>query len=35
MSGLDTHFLEVNVHPLLKIATKGSVRGKKSEILAF
>ena len=35
MSGLDTHFLEVNVHALLKIATKGSVRGKKSEILAF
>ena len=31
MSGLDAYFLEVNAHALLKIATKGSFRGGKSE----
>ena len=35
MSGLDTYFLEVSAHALLKIATKGSFRGEKSENLAF
>ena len=31
MSGLDTCFLEVSTHALLKIAAKGSFRGKKSK----
>ena len=35
MSDLDTYFLEVSAYALLKIATKGSCRGKKSENLAF
>ena len=35
MSGLDTYFLEVSVHALLKVATKGSFRGKKYENVAF
>ena len=35
MSGLDTYFLEVSVHALLKVATKGSFRGKKCENVAF
>ena len=32
---LDTYFLEVSAHALLKIATKVSFRGKKSKNLAF
>ena len=35
MSGLDTYFLEVSAHSLLKAATKSSFRDKKSENLAF
>ena len=35
ISGLDTYFLEVSAHALLKVATKGSFRGKKLEYLAF
>ena len=35
MSGLDIYFLKVRAHALLKVATKGSFRGKKSENLAF
>ena len=35
MSGLDTYFLEVSAHAFLKVATKGSFRGKKYENLAF
>ena len=35
MSGLDTYFLEVSAHVLLKAATKSSFRGKKSEHLAL
>ena len=35
MSGLDTYFLEVSAHVLLKAATKSSFRGWKSENLAF
>ena len=35
LSGLGAHFLEVSTHALLKIATKGSFKGKKSENLAF
>ena len=35
MSSLDTYFLEVNEYALLKIATKGSFRGKYAENLAF
>ena len=35
MSVLDTYFLEVSAHTLLKAATKSSFRGKKSENLAF
>ena len=35
MLGLDTYFLEVSVHALLKVATKRSFRGKKSKNLAF
>ena len=35
MSGLDTYFLEVGAHALLKVATKGSFRGKKYQNLAF
>ena len=35
MSGLDTYFLEVNRHALLKAATKSSFRGKKSENLVY
>ena len=33
--GLDTYFLEVSAHALLKVATKRSFRGKKSKNLAF
>ena len=35
LSGLDTCFLEVSTHALLKIAAKGSFRGKKSKNLSF
>ena len=35
MSGLDTYFLEESAHALLKVASKTSFRGKKSENLAF
>ena len=35
MSGLETYFLNVSSHALLKIATKGSFRGKKCQNLAF
>ena len=35
MSGFDAYFLEVSAHALLKIATKGSFGGEKSENLAF
>ena len=35
ISRLDTYILEVSAHALLKIATTGSFRGKKSENLAF
>ena len=35
ISGLNTYILEVSAHALLKIATTGSFRGKKSENLAF
>ena len=35
MSGLDTYFLEVSAHSLLKVATKSFFRGKKLENLAF
>ena len=35
MSGLDTYFLEVSAHALLKVGTKASFRGKKSEHLGF
>ena len=35
ISGLDTYFLEVSAHALLKVATKGSFRRKKCENLAF
>ena len=35
MSGLDTFFLAVSAHALLKIVTKGSFGCKKSENLAF
>ena len=35
MPGLDIYFLKVRAHALLKVATKGSFRGKKSENLAF
>ena len=35
MSGLDTYFLEVSAHALLKAATKSSFRGKKSENVAL
>ena len=35
MSGLDTYFQELSAYALLNITTKGSFRGKKSEILAF
>ena len=35
ISGLDTYFLEVSPHALLKVATKTSFNGKKSENLAF
>ena len=31
-SGFDTYFLQVSVHALLKIATKGSFRGKNPKI---
>ena len=34
MFGLDTYFLEVSTHALLKAATRSSFRGKKSENLA-
>ena len=30
MSDLDIYFLEVSAHPLLKVATKSSFRGKKN-----
>ena len=35
MSGLDTYFLEVSAHALLKVGTKTCFRGKKSEHLGF
>ena len=35
MSCLDTNFLEIKAHALLKVATKGSFRGKKSKNLIF
>ena len=35
ISGLDTNFLEVSAHALLKVATETSFSGKKSENLAF
>ena len=35
LSGLDTYFLEVSAHALLKATTKSSLRGKKSENLIF
>ena len=35
ISGIDTYFLEASAHALLKIATKCSFRGIKSENLAF
>ena len=35
MSGLDTYILEVSAHALLKVGTKASFRGKKSEHLGF
>ena len=35
ISGLDTCFLEVNAHAILKVATETSFSGKKSENLAF
>ena len=35
MSGLDTYFLEVSAHALLKAAPKSSLRAKKSQNLAF
>ena len=35
MSGLDTYFVEMSAHSLLKTATKSSFRDKKSENLAF
>ena len=35
MSGLDTYFLNVSAHALLKIASKGCLRGKKCKNLAF
>ena len=31
ISGLDTYFLEMSAHALLKIATNGSFRGKKNQ----
>ena len=30
LSGLDTYFLDVSAHTLLKVATKRSFRGKRS-----
>ena len=35
ISGIDTYFLEASAHALLKIATKCSFSGIKSENLAF
>ena len=35
ISGLDTFFLEVRAHALLKVATETSFSGKNSEHLAF
>ena len=35
MPDLDKYFLEVSAQALLKVATKGSFRGKKSENLVF
>ena len=35
MSKLDTYFLEVNAHVLLKLAAKDSIRSKKSKNLVF
>ena len=35
MSSLDTYFLEVSAHSLLKVATKSSFRGKKYRNLVF
>ena len=35
MFGLDTYFLEMSAHPLLKVATKTFFRGKKPENLGF
>ena len=35
MPKLDAYFLKASVHGLLKLAAKDSIRGKKSENLAF
>ena len=35
MSKLDTYFLEVSAHVLLKLAAKYSIRSKKSKNLVF
>ena len=35
MSELDTYFIEMSAHALLKAAAKSSFRGKKSENLAL
>ena len=35
ISGLDTYFLEVSAHTLLKVATETSFSGEKSGNLAF
>ena len=35
MLGSNTYFLEVSAHVSMKVANKGSFRGKKSENLAF
>ena len=35
MPKLDAYFLKVSAHGLLKLAAKDSIRGKKSENLAF
>ena len=35
MPGLDTYFLEVSTHGLLKVATKSSFGGKLSKKIAF
>ena len=35
ISGLDTYFLEVSAHALLKVAAETSISGKKLENVAF